>query len=241
MNVFLRSLSGAMICLIAAIPAAAAEEAASPPPVDQQLAGMRRPYEECRWRIPAISSVNSFVLACQYRVWAHSGLGLGLEGLYHETSSRANLRSDAMLAGYSSGAVTLQYWTENSMRVVPLVAGLRIAAGVLGTNYAVVYSDGTTTGVASSGGLVAGLALYATMPLVSYLMDRPVGKGWPHLQVELSWMLEGLGRLKNDIDYDLNGDGIVDHVKGQDFRDPSGKAAKGLLISGFRAGFVWIL
>jgi len=241
MNMFLRSLAGVLIGLSAAVPAAAAEQAASPPTLDQQLAGMRRPYDEYRWRIAAISSVNSFVLACQYRAWAHSGLGLGVEGSFHGTSSRANLRPDAEQAGYTSGALTLQYWTELAMRVVPMAAGLRITAGVLGTVYAVDFGGGNTTTVASGGGLVATLAAYATLPLASFIVDRPVGRWWPHLQVEVSRMLEGLEPMTNDRDFDLDGDGIVDHVKGQEFRDASGNVLKRLLISGFRVGLVWIL
>jgi len=241
MNSRIRFLAIALIGFAAALPAAAADETASPSALEQQLAGMRRPYDAYRWRIPMISSVESFMLGFQYRAWAHSGLGLSLEGSLRGTPSRANLRSDAEWAGYTSGGLALQYWIEQEMRLVPMVTGLRFGVGVLGTAYSLLFAGGSSTDVASSGGLLFTVAGYATLPLASYLVNRPAGRWWPHLQVEISCLFEGFGDMRNTRDYDLDGDGIVDHVNGEEFRDPSGKNPKGAFISSLRFGLVWIL
>ncbi len=196
----------------------------------EELAAFRRPYER-NWRIAVTAGAQTASLAIQRKFGAHSGLGIApFVGFQVRRLDRR----------FESAGVAIQWWRERVNRIFPGVVGWTLQAGPMGTAY--TFERGTTrTTVATGGGVAAAYSVYATVPVLNFLFDeRP--SGWvPHLTWELGFWGGWAGPMTNSGDTDVDGDGVVEHLDGERFRNPDGRSPSawigGLLI---RSGIVWV-
>jgi hypothetical protein len=224
---------GVLVLLAAAAPAFATDDLPIAGVAEDEGAAIRRPYDEARWRIEFMLGAWTGMWAFQYRAWPHSGLGIGLVGVEPDGARQ----DDDGLGDRLHNAVTLQAWTERTLRLMPGAAGLRFQAGPMSSEYLVAMGD---TVVASATGAVAEATGYLLLPLFSVLADRPRSAWWPNLVLEMGLLYEWDGRMKTRLDVDLDHDGAVDHVKGQVFRDSRWHRAKVLPVVMPRAGVIWL-
>ncbi|MEK7474676.1 MAG: hypothetical protein AAB152_03480 [Candidatus Coatesbacteria bacterium] len=205
----------------------------TPGAAQDQVAAIRRPYDEYRWRIELMLGSWSGMWAFQYRAWLHSGIGIALVGV----EPRGARDDDTGTGDCLHNALALQGWTERTMRLMPAMAGLRFQAGPMWSEYLVDTGESV---VASGTGVMAELAGYFILPFSSVLADRPKSAWWPHLVLESSILFVWDGRMKTRLDLDLDHDGMVDHTKGEVFRDSRWRRRTLLPVVLPRAGLVWI-
>ncbi len=208
-----------------AVTAPAAEQS-----VAADLAAYRRSYDG-NWRIVGTAGLTTFSSSVQYKFGARSGLGLGaFAGLQQRRLDRA----------FVAAGVALQWWRERPNRLIPGVVGWTLQAGPMGTAYVFTRGVDTTT-VANGGGVTGAFSAYATVPLLHILFDEPP-TGWiPHLTWEIGFWGGWAGPMENTEDTDVDGDGTIDHFKGERFVNPDGRSPSawigGLL---FRSGIAWV-
>ena len=94
--------------------------------------------------------------------------------------------------------------------------------------------------VAMGWGAVTNLEFYAIIPIFGILFDKPQSRWLPHLEMVVGTSLGWLGKMKNIRDYDLNGDGVIDHYRNQAFRDVNGEVDRIALWGMDRMGLVWL-
>jgi hypothetical protein len=230
-------ITSLMVPLIALAGLAAAADAPPAPEgqpaparqtTDEVIDGMRKPYLERHWRVGVAAGDTDAGMNVQYRLGRHAGLGLAFEGLDERDTS-----------GYDHTVLGAQGWWERASRLFPFVAGLAFTAGPMLTTYAVDVPR-VSGDIGSGFGAGGILTAYILFPVFSLFMETPQPAWLPHLSFEIAHALGWIGRMTNDGDSDLNGDGVVEHRGGEAFTDPGGSVRRWVYWNDERVGFVWI-
>ena len=228
------AVAGMIWGILAFVAAAAADEmptVASQPTMEQEMQAFREPYITSKSRCEM--GTNSYLvdLAYQRRFWKQSGLGVNL-----------SMRADSLdVNGYVHNLFGLQYWGERPSRFMPWTVGWRFTAGALMTDYVGGLNQSESADIARGWGAAANLELYAIIPVFGILLDAPQARWLPHLEMVIGPSLGWIGKMKNTRDYDLNGDGVIDHHRNQAFYDADGKVIRLSYWSMSRMGLVWLI
>jgi len=182
------------------------------------------PFSQDRWRVDVAGGDEGGRLAVEYRVGRHRGVGFSMDG---------NAQRNGL--DYNHTVLGLQAWWETPDQVAPL--GISLALGPMYSEYGFTTPDDYHA-YASGWGVGGNLTLYLVLPIFSMMMLAPQ-RGWlPYLSIEVSKNLGWVGRMTNDVSADLDGDGVIDHVKGERFFEPDGTVRKTVYWQDGRVGLV---
>jgi hypothetical protein len=231
----LYTIAGVIVGFLSFVAVAAADELPVIAPqlsADQTIQAFREPYINSKFHNELGGNDYLFDWVMQYRCWKRSGFGMDI-------SMRGDL-SVLKANEYDYTSIGLLYWAERPSRLLPWTIGWRFAVGALLTGYSMNVSRDKVESVAMGWGAVTNLEFYTIIPICSILFDKPQSRWLPHLEIIVGTSLAWLGKMKNIQDYDLNGDGVIDHYRNQAFRDANGEVDRIALWGMNRMGIVWL-